>query len=177
MPMPRPILVLCPHADLPDVVTGAVEGALASAFGVQVVVGPTFAVPPTSLDGARAQYLADAVLGAVPLPDGAGFSLGLVAVDLYTHGLSFVFGMACGRRALVSINRLGSDLPGPRGQALLLLRAITEAVHEVGHLFGLGHCRDRDCAMFFSNTLADTDRKGPTLCSRCRAVLRADHLA
>jgi archaemetzincin len=158
---------------MPPEVVAAVQGAVAVAFDAQAVVGPTFREPPSALDVARGQYLADAVLREVPLPDGAAFSLGLVTPDLFTNGLSFVFGMAFAQRALVSIYRLASDEQGPRGQARFLLRVVTEAIHEVGHLFGLGHCRDRDCAMFFSNTLADTDRKGPALCHHCRAVLHA----
>jgi archaemetzincin len=46
-----------------------------------------------------------------------------------------------------------------------------EVVHEVGHLVGLSHCDDARCVMFFSSTVADTDRKGCALCNDCRAEL------
>jgi len=50
-------------------------------------------------------------------------------------------------------------------------RALKEAVHELGHLLGLPHCDNPRCIMFFSNTLADTDRKGPGFCPACRGKL------
>jgi archaemetzincin len=51
-------------------------------------------------------------------------------------------------------------------------RAVKEAVHELGHTFGLGHCPDSSCVMHFSNCLDDTDRKGKEYCPECRAKLR-----
>jgi archaemetzincin len=55
----------------------------------------------------------------------------------------------------------------------LLRRTLIEAVHELGHLQGLGHCPDRRCVMHFSNCLLDTDRKQPDFCSRCEELRRS----
>jgi archaemetzincin len=35
----------------------------------------------------------------------------------------------------------------------------SEAVHELGHAFGLTHCEKSRCVMHFSNSLQDTDFK------------------
>ena len=38
------------------------------------------------------------------------------------------------------------------------------AVHELGYIYGLGHCLDASCVMHFSNRLPDTDFKGKEFC-------------
>jgi archaemetzincin len=70
-----------------------------------------------------------------------------------------------GRRALFRLY-VGADEQRFRG------RALKEAMHELGHTFGLGHCADPGCVMWFSNTLAETDRKGAAYCARCEETLR-----
>lgn len=50
----------------------------------------------------------------------------------------------------------------------------TEAIHELGHAYGLGHCGDPHCVMWFSNTVAESDRKGMRLCrTHARELARA----
>ena len=53
-------------------------------------------------------------------------------------------------------------------------RAATEAIHELGHTYGLGHCDNPRCVMWFSNTLSETDRKGTEFCPAHQAEL-AEH--
>ncbi len=52
-----------------------------------------------------------------------------------------------------------------------LERVVKEAIHELGHTYGLGHCRDARCIMYFSNSLLDTDRKGAAFCVNCRRMV------
>jgi archaemetzincin len=102
--------------------------------------------------------------------------LALVDLDLYVPGLNFVFGLADlpGRRAVVALPRLREGFYGGQDDAEVFLTRVTkEAVHELGHTFGLQHCTNRRCVMVFSNSLEDTDRKEQTFCSACRTqVLR-----
>jgi len=50
-------------------------------------------------------------------------------------------------------------------------RILKEAVHELGHTFGLSHCSSPSCVMFFSNSLPGTDRKKSDFCPECRRRL------
>lgn len=98
--------------------------------------------------------------------------LGVVDVDLYVPYLNFVFGEAkCpGRSALISLYRLRPEFYGePPNASLFKERAVKEAVHEIGHTFGLTHCTSSSCVMFFSNSILDTDAKSPYFCASCEA--------
>lgn len=84
--------------------------------------------------------------------------------DLGAVGLNFVFGQAdpANSIAVVSVFRL-------LGQNLKQ-RMIKEAVHELGHLFFLSHCR-KPCVMSFSNSVFDVDEKSPDFCEACEKKL------
>jgi len=95
-------------------------------------------------------------------------------MDLYVSSLNFVFGLADqeNRRAIIALPRLRQSYYGlPDDTDLFKQRALKEAVHELGHVFGMRHCDDRRCVMAFSNSLADTDCKSHDFCSRCRRQL------
>jgi archaemetzincin len=132
---------------------------------------PATDLPPGAYNRSRGQYRAEALLGLAAHAPGAQRVLGVTDADLYSEGLNFVFGIAesPGRAAVISTARLRAA----DNEALFRARVLKEAMHELGHTLGLGHCDDHRCAMYFSNTLADTDRKGSRLCPDCRARLSA----
>ncbi len=158
-----------PIGKVDPTVAEAAAAALADHYGVAVQVGPPLPLPAGAYDPGRGQYEASAILSVIPAPPPGELSLGIVDVDCFVPGLNFVFGLASGRRALICVARLRD----PSNHARERRRIATEAVHEIGHLLGLRHCPDPTCAMFFSNTLADTDAKGPGLCARCRRLAEA----
>ena len=139
--------------------------------GMGFVVEPAGrrALPQGAFDARRGQFHADALLD-LALSVRAGRVLAVTDVDLYAGDLNFVFGMAqpSGQACVISLFRLHLDADEERFRG----RALKEAVHELGHTFGLGHCIDPGCVMWFSNTLRETDRKGIAYCPRCEKKLR-----
>ena len=92
----------------------------------------------------------------------------LTEVDTYVEGLNFIFGLALGKKALISLKRLKPDFYGsPDDDELFELRVLKEAMHELGHVFGLNHCSNRKCVMHFSNSIWDTDVKDWRYCGNC----------
>jgi archaemetzincin len=51
-------------------------------------------------------------------------------------------------------------------------RVLKEAVHEVGHTYGLVHCATPTCVMARSAALVSVDLKSDRLCAGCRARYR-----
>jgi archaemetzincin len=145
-------------------------------FNKQVSIGQGMPEPDYAYNKKRAQYLSTAILNAIiEQKEYAPYEkiLGIVDHDLYVPELNFVFGEASRKGAVISITRLRQtfyDLP--EDQSLFHQRVLTEAVHELGHTFGLGHCESPRCVMFFSNSLTDTDRKGSEFCQKCKNLLR-----
>lgn len=152
--------------------------ALQDIIGFSAVWGPSLPLPGDAYRQKRKQYLAAPFVGALAeLPGGGHLRLlGITGVDLFAQGLNFIFGQAVigGRECLVSLARLKPSFYGlPVDAGLFRERVIKEAVHELGHTLGLGHCRDPLCVMMFSNSLSDTDRKSSAFCDNCGSIIQS----
>lgn len=130
-------------------------------------------IPPLAYNSGRDQYSTDEIFSILKKFE-AEKVLGVIDKDLYTEGLNFIFGRAesPGQCALISITRLKQKSHnGFDDNRIFFERVTKEAVHELGHTYGLGHCADENCVMFFSNSLPDTDKKGVSFCKSCRAKI------
>lgn len=135
----------------------------------------TLTIPEEAFDATRKQYRSDVILGKVDEHAGKQRApariLGIVDADIFVPSLNFVFGEAkCpGRAALISLYRLRPEFHGGKPDGELFVERIEkEAVHELGHTFGLEHCSNPFCVMHFSNSIFDTDRKQSLFCSKCQ---------
>ncbi|MDI6852630.1 MAG: archaemetzincin family Zn-dependent metalloprotease [Deltaproteobacteria bacterium] len=166
-------IILIPCGRVSQEMLAFLEGGLRREFGADVGYAERMMVPESAYAAERSQYRADAFIDQAPVmgPGRETLTLMVTDVDLYVPRLNFVFGLADRRRrtAVISLARLNPEFYGRSSNPELFReRALKEAVHELGHLMGLEHCSDPACIMFFSNSLADTDRKGPGFCPRCR---------
>jgi archaemetzincin len=99
--------------------------------------------------------------------------LGVTDGDLYIPILTFVFGEAQlgAGAALISTHRLRPEFYGMRRDpGLLQARLLKEALHELGHTFGLRHCPDYLCVMSASHSADRIDLKQANFCPACAAA-------
>ncbi len=122
-------------------------------------------------DPARQKYISTCLLKSYEVDD---ITLFVTEHDLFVDRLNFVFGEAelNGKRAIISLYRLKPEFYGEKDDELFKKRILKEAMHELGHVFGLLHCKNPKCVMYFSNSIVDTDRKEWMYCERCRSMLK-----
>jgi len=131
-----------------------------------------------TFDSARGQYNSTLILAGlrgVNEPE-APKQIALVDVDLFIPVLTFVFGEAQldGKSAVVSTHRLSNQYYGlPRSHDLLLSRIEKELIHELGHTFGMYHCRQFECVMRSSTYVEEIDMKKALPCPDCTSRLLA----
>ena len=159
---------------------GSVAISLAGTFRMECRVRPERLDVSGSRDRARNQYYSTAILQQMkPLAEEGVRLLAVTSLDLYVPVLTFVFGEAQlgGTCAIVSTRRLREEFYGllPR-EDLLQERLLKEAVHELGHTFGLRHCDDWRCVMTSSHAVERLDVKTAEFCYSCRKAV-AKHCA
>jgi archaemetzincin len=148
--------------------------ALAHVFRVSchVLTSPLDAA--FAFDQSRGQYHSTAILERLSrMVVGETRLLGVSEQDLFVPVLTFVFGEAQlqGPCALISLHRLREEFYGlPANPGLLLERAVKEAIHELGHTFGLRHCPNWNCVMASTHAVERLDIKSAEFCAACARV-------
>lgn len=159
----------------------SISGTIQNVFGRPTRVLVRIERPESAYDQTRGQYLSTAILKSTleNADESTEKIIGVTDTDIFVPVLKFVFGQAqfSGTAALVSLCRLRQEFYDlPENQNLLAMRLRKEVVHELGHAYGLVHCRNAQCVMHYSNSLREVDARPLEFCDTCFKLLR-DRLA
>ncbi len=169
-------IYLAQFGTIDEELMSALEVCAWQIFGYDVKRMPNLPDPSYALDTKTNQYSSVLLLKNLisQVPKDAVRVLGVTNHDLFIPMLSFVFGHAQlnGPAAVISLARLHQSFYQlQENKQLLIHRMMKEAVHELGHTFGLIHCSDSRCAMSLSNAIQQVDKKTEELCANCSILL------
>ncbi|MFB0527688.1 MAG: archaemetzincin family Zn-dependent metalloprotease [bacterium] len=169
-------IYLIPIGDVEKKTLLKLSWTLRKKFEAVFQIGQPLPILEDAYRAERGQYFASLILDELKqnIPEDGEKVLGVIDVDIFVPALNFIFGQAdlSGKVALISLTRLREEFYGSsKNEKLFLNRAVKEAVHELGHTFGLRHCGNPKCVMYFSNSLRDTDIKEADFCEQCREKL------
>ncbi|MEW5945348.1 MAG: peptidase M54 [bacterium] len=173
--MRKPVVFMVSRG-VPSGVIRTLKREVPAVFGAPVRIERGVDVLDGAYNESRRQYDAIRVIRNVldAAPETAAKAIAVVNEDLFIPVLTHVIGEAQlgGSAGALSIFRLRLGLPGGGNrEAVFRRRVLVEAVHELGHTFGLTHCGDFLCPMSVSTGSRHVDRKSTAPCASCRFLL------
>ncbi len=160
-----PQVAIYPMGRIDLTAVAVIAANIQAVLGLNTRIRPLMPEPEYAFQIRREQYEAGKILQVLEgVLETAPLRLAVVAVDLFTPILTFVFGESHlgGKAAVVSLHRLRGKTPQQTYE-----RAVKIALHEMGHLLGLTHCQGYDCLMHFPHSLEGLDHLPPTYCPAC----------
>lgn len=165
-------VTICPVGPMDEEILNHIAECISIRCGLSCRISPSLENPRYAYNDTRFQYDSKLILKHLlqRSPHDTLRFVGVTAVDLYVPILQFVFGLAQieGPCLIISLHRLYPEFyDQPSNRELLLARVEKTVLHELGHTFGITHCRDRRCVMYSSTRIEDTDYKQPDFCPTC----------
>jgi archaemetzincin len=168
---------VAPFGEVPDAALQAVAAFIRTHLHLGAQILAPLQTPTGAYDQKRGQYNAATLIKAfksMPFDEGLDKVIAVMNVDLFIPIFTHVLGEANegGRFALASLFRLGDAadrLPASLDQ--IVERLVKVAIHELGHLFNMGHCLNKHCLMHYSGNLADLDVTSLAFCDYCSEFL------
>ncbi len=174
-----PMLQIVPLGNVDPMVLAVITAHLQALLGMNADIDSVEENPQYAFISGRRQYDAAKIIAQLSQRDSTRFQLGVMARDLCTPILTYVYGESQlgGNAAVISLYRLKH-----RQRQVAFERAAKIGLHEVGHLLGIGHCWQAHCLMRFCSTLERLDDLPLTFCSACEyeinrrltALMRSD---
>ena len=168
------LIRLIPVGDVPPKILNALKEDLSEALPKQkFIIDSGVPLPKDAYNRFKEQYRAEYILDV--LRD-RGVLLAVTTADIFADKLNFVYGLAEYRGpAIVSTARLDPQFykESPNFQ-LLMSRLVKEAIHEIGHIFGLSHCQYPECVMSYSNNVKFVDKKKKWFCDSCKVKMSTE---
>jgi archaemetzincin len=159
-------------------IISTLENTLSEEFNASIVTAsPIKEISDQLFDKQRKQWKSNHILQWILYmykPSKSRKILAICDFDAYSGHLNFVFGEAYveGSISAIYLPRLRQEFYGLKpDESLFYQRIVKEAVHELGHGFGLNHCKNIKCVMHFSNSLSDTDIKSNHFCIVCKGLI------
>jgi archaemetzincin len=172
-------ILLLPIGLLPEKTINVLEKNILNQFTAEVSTGESIDLPQHTFDSSRNQYKVDEILIWIKNNfESTNYDkiLGISDVDAYSPNRSFIFGKAesyGGMVAMIFLARLKEEFYSKSSNEKKFLERVAKVgVHELGHTFGLEHCRQPSCLMQYSNSLPETDSKGSQMCGICNTIIK-----
>ncbi len=165
-------VTICPIGLIDEEILNHIAKCISIRCGLTCRISPSLKNPRYAYNNIRLQYDSKLILKHLfqHRHQDTLRLIGVTSVDLYVPILQFVFGLAQieGPCLLVSIHRLNPEFYDQQtNRELLFARVEKTVLHELGHTFGITHCRNRRCVMYSSTRIEDTDFKLPDFCPTC----------
>ena len=177
MNLKKRIIGVVPVGDIPELAPKVIAAHISGYLNLSAEILTPLELPAAAFDEIQLQYDAAKILRLFESGPYGSYDkiIGVFDIDLFIPTFAYVFGEATqgGKYALVSLFRLAKAKKSHNPpSAIVCERAAKVALHEVGHLYNLAHCEDKNCLMHYSGGLADLDDIPLYFCRYCNTYFR-----
>lgn len=173
------LIRILPIGDVSKKILEILSEELQSELNVKCRILPEIEIPENAFNQWRKQYDAEKIMDNISKIRIAKFidksipTLAIIEKDIYYNGLNFIFGLEdTTGYCIISTARLNPLFYKKASNfGILIDRTVKEAIHEIGHYFGLDHCVHPFCVMCFSPSVEDVDEKRKSFCNDCKIKL------